>query len=143
MMNEKKLNAKFDKELEILRKKSILYPACKILLLGPGDSGKTTLLKQMKILHGDGFSVAYRSECKSLLSDNLILSAKLISSYLVGVKEKKGLEPSEQMRVLVMMTPSTTPLTHPFYPPIRNLSWNTKKDNIRAPSLICYRKHFN
>lgn len=43
-----------DKELQIQYKE--FKEAIKILLLGTGESGKTTVIKQMKVLHINGFS---------------------------------------------------------------------------------------
>lgn len=43
-----------DKELQAVHKQ--FENAVKILLLGTGESGKTTIIKQMKILHINGFT---------------------------------------------------------------------------------------
>jgi len=36
----------------------------KILLLGTGEAGKSTFLRQMRILHGEGYSESQRLEFK-------------------------------------------------------------------------------
>ena len=56
----------------------------KLLILGPGDSGKTTVLKQMKILHGKGFQENERKEYLKRIWENIIdsLSALISSIYL-------------------------------------------------------------
>lgn len=45
--------------------------AIKILLLGTGESGKTTILKQMKVLHIQGFSDAEKVEQIDVIRNNL------------------------------------------------------------------------
>lgn len=46
----------------------------KILILGSSDSGKSTLLKQMKLSHGDGFSSAERDSSKIAILKNIFAS---------------------------------------------------------------------
>jgi len=49
----------------------------KILLLGAGDSGKSTLLKQMIIIHGEGFdNDDQRKIYKSVIFNNVIMGIK-------------------------------------------------------------------
>ena len=43
----------------------------KILLLGAGESGKSTLIKQVKIIHDKGFSEETRNHFKEILYSNL------------------------------------------------------------------------
>lgn len=47
----------------------------KLLLLGAGESGKTTVLKQMTLLHGGGFSMKYKQDMKPKIFFNLIEGA--------------------------------------------------------------------
>uniref|UniRef100_A0A7E4UZY5 Guanine nucleotide-binding protein G(I) subunit alpha n=1 Tax=Panagrellus redivivus TaxID=6233 RepID=A0A7E4UZY5_PANRE len=47
----------------------------KLLLLGPGESGKSTCLKQMQILHSNGFTESEIEERRSIVYSNTIHSA--------------------------------------------------------------------
>jgi len=47
-----------------------------LLLLGAGDAGKSTIMKQMKIIHKDGFSSEERLVYRSIIFDNLVLIGK-------------------------------------------------------------------
>lgn len=57
-----------EKELAMERKKKIL----KLLLLGPGDSGKSTTLKQIRIIHDQGFTDDEKRQRKYIVYLNLI-----------------------------------------------------------------------
>ncbi|XP_071814963.1 guanine nucleotide-binding protein G(o) subunit alpha-like [Apostichopus japonicus] len=54
--------------------------AVKILLLGAGESGKSTLVKQMKIIHSDGFTVSELLSFKPAVLDNLVSSMRYVLS---------------------------------------------------------------
>lgn len=64
---------------------------CKILLLGSGDSGKSTIVKQMKIIHKGGFTKADLAEFKPIIYRNIIESARTVILHM----RKRGLQPSE------------------------------------------------
>lgn len=44
----------------------------KLLLLGAGESGKTTVLKQMTLLHGSGFDERYKNEIRPDIFHNIV-----------------------------------------------------------------------
>ncbi|XP_054283908.1 guanine nucleotide-binding protein G(o) subunit alpha-like [Macrosteles quadrilineatus] len=50
----------------------------KILLLGAGESGKSTLVKQMKIIHSDGFTRDELCSFRPTVMDNLLSSMKYV-----------------------------------------------------------------
>lgn len=50
----------------------------KILLLGAGESGKSTLVKQMKIIHANGFTTSELSAYRPTVLDNLLSSMKFV-----------------------------------------------------------------
>ncbi|KIY52844.1 heterotrimeric G-protein alpha subunit, GPA3-like protein [Fistulina hepatica ATCC 64428] len=51
---------------------------CKILLLGSGESGKSTIVKQMKIIHQDGFSKDELMSYRPVVYRNVLDSAQAI-----------------------------------------------------------------
>lgn len=52
---------------------------CEFLITsGAGESGKSTLVKQMKIIHSSGFSQAERSAFRPTMLDNLLASMKYV-----------------------------------------------------------------
>ena len=50
----------------------------KILLLGAGESGKSTFLKQMRIIHGEDYSVEDRMEFRPLIYHNILKGMKVL-----------------------------------------------------------------
>ncbi|TEB37720.1 heterotrimeric G-protein alpha subunit, GPA3-like protein [Coprinellus micaceus] len=61
---------------------------CKILLLGSGESGKSTIVKQMKIIHKNGFSPAELAEYRPVVYKNVLDSAQQVVLYM----RKTGME---------------------------------------------------
>jgi len=50
----------------------------KLLLLGAGDSGKSTIAKQMKIIHLDGFSDEERLGYKTTIANNILTAMRTL-----------------------------------------------------------------
>jgi GTPase SAR1 family protein len=50
----------------------------KLLLLGAGDSGKSTIAKQMKIIHLDGFSEEERMGYKTTIANNIVTAMRTL-----------------------------------------------------------------
>jgi guanine nucleotide-binding protein G(i) subunit alpha len=61
----------------------------KLLLLGAGESGKSTIVKQMKIIHEDGYTESERAAYKDVVRSNITQSMQCI---LLAI-ENKVLEP--------------------------------------------------
>ena len=51
-----KINSKIEKQIKKDRDRADTKMECKVLMLGASDAGKSTLIKQMKIMYGGGFS---------------------------------------------------------------------------------------
>lgn len=47
---------------------------CNLQFEGTGESGKSTFVKQMRIIHGDGYSIADRRQHKELVHRNVFMS---------------------------------------------------------------------
>lgn len=56
-------------QMQAARKNDVLV---KLLLLGTGDSGKTTLRKQLKHVYGDGFSETARKQLAPVIIQNVV-----------------------------------------------------------------------
>ncbi|KAK4694758.1 hypothetical protein P7C71_g2875, partial [Lecanoromycetidae sp. Uapishka_2] len=54
----------------------------KILLLGAGESGKSTILKQMRIIYSEGFRLDERKEVRQVIFSNMIVAFKIIAEEM-------------------------------------------------------------
>jgi len=64
----------------LLEEKKRIQNEFKLLLLGCGDSGKSTFAKQMKIIHSSGFSEKELLQFKLLIHSNIIESIQILIS---------------------------------------------------------------
>ncbi|KAI9345811.1 guanine nucleotide binding protein, alpha subunit [Zopfochytrium polystomum] len=71
-----KASKKIDKEIQ--EDASKRKRTARVLILGTGDSGKSTVLKQLKLLYGSDFTPAERDDYALRLRENLFNSAKLL-----------------------------------------------------------------
>ena len=71
-------------EREIAQAKKSHRKEIKLLLLGAGESGKSTFVKQMKIIHGDVFDEKLLEEYKQTIYSNILRGMKV----LVDAREK-------------------------------------------------------
>ncbi|XP_023699660.1 guanine nucleotide-binding protein subunit alpha-14-like [Paramormyrops kingsleyae] len=58
----------------------------KILLLGTGESGKTTFIKQMRIIHGSGYSEEDRRAFTKLVFQNIFTAVKAMTNAMTTLK---------------------------------------------------------
>mmetsp|Transcript_28322 Transcript_28322/g.68973 ORF Transcript_28322/g.68973 Transcript_28322/m.68973 type:complete len:355 (-) Transcript_28322:533-1597(-) len=78
-----------DKRLKDDKRKDALVH--KLLLLGAGESGKSTLFKQMTTIYGKGFSLEERKKYKKIIHSNTIIAMQSLikgSKKLVAKAEK-------------------------------------------------------
>ncbi|CRG89690.1 Guanine nucleotide-binding protein alpha-3 subunit [Talaromyces islandicus] len=79
-LEQKKKSQAIDRKLEEDSRR--LRRECKILLLGSGESGKSTIVKQMKIIHQNGYSTEELALYRLTVYKNLLDCAKaLIQAY--------------------------------------------------------------
>ncbi|KAI1332802.1 G protein alpha subunit [Xylariaceae sp. FL0255] len=75
----------------------------KLLLLGAGESGKSTVLKQMKLIYASGFSRTEKLEWKPVVFNNVISSMRVIfdamEDYSIDFERKEN-EKNKEMILL-------------------------------------------
>lgn len=65
-------------ENQLKRDKMAQRNEIKMLLLGAGESGKSTILKQMKLIHEGGYSRDERESFKEIIYSNTVQSMRVI-----------------------------------------------------------------
>ena len=63
---------------QLAQEKKSLRQEIKILLLGAGESGKSTFLKQMRILHGEDYSEQDRLDFRPTIYHNILKGLKIL-----------------------------------------------------------------
>ncbi|KAK6462056.1 guanine nucleotide-binding protein alpha subunit [Scheffersomyces coipomensis] len=75
-LEEKRINDAIEKSLQLSRQNE--KNQMKLLLLGAGESGKSTVLKQMKLLHKGGFTQQKRVQYSQVIWCDVIQSMKIL-----------------------------------------------------------------
>ncbi|KAJ3030065.1 UNVERIFIED_CONTAM: Guanine nucleotide-binding protein subunit alpha-14 [Siphonaria sp. JEL0065] len=101
---QREVNSVIDKQLEAERK--ALKNIVKLLILGPGESGKSTILKQFRLIYGAGFSEDDRATFRSLIIVNIVQCAKTLVSQMEVLQIPYGFNP-EDHAAAVAATPAT------------------------------------
>ncbi|KAI9221287.1 guanine nucleotide binding protein, alpha subunit [Blastocladiella britannica] len=73
---EKAMNDQIDKQLRDDRLR--VDKEIKMLLLGTGESGKSTILKQMTLIHGVGFTDSDRAQMREVIANNVLTAVQAI-----------------------------------------------------------------
>ncbi|ORZ40344.1 G-protein complex alpha subunit GpaA/FadA [Catenaria anguillulae PL171] len=76
----RRVNQQIDEQLRMDRQRATREVKC--LLLGAGESGKSTILKQMQLIHGVGYTDADRYAFREVIFSNLVQSIKVIISAM-------------------------------------------------------------
>ncbi|KAJ1506579.1 Guanine nucleotide-binding protein alpha-2 subunit [Coelomomyces lativittatus] len=79
-LSQESISSQRNEEIErVLHQDALQYHReCKILLLGSGESGKSTIVKQMKIIHQDGYSHAELLDYRKHIFTNVMDSLRLL-----------------------------------------------------------------
>ena len=59
---------------QLMKERNLAKDQFKLLLLGAGEGGKSTIVKQMKIIHGSGYSTAERAHYRPIVHLNTLES---------------------------------------------------------------------
>ncbi|XP_069571792.1 guanine nucleotide-binding protein subunit alpha-11-like [Brachyistius frenatus] len=73
-------------ERQIRRDKRDSHRELKLLLLGTGESGKSTFIKQMRIIHGSGYSEADKKGFTRLVFQNIIIAIQALTDAMKSLK---------------------------------------------------------
>jgi len=109
MTPEQKEMAKQNKEIDNLMQKhaKVLKDEIKLLLLGPGESGKSTIFKQMKILQvGGGYSEAELTAYRFIVFGNCITQMKVIVSAVETMNVEYGSDEAKEAAARINALPA-------------------------------------
>jgi len=99
-----KVHQQVEKELKVHAKKQ--NTQVKVLLLGSGDSGKSTILKQMRVIHNDKFTPQEIESYRQLVFSNIIRGLQM----LVDALPSMGLTVSSEHAPLLQLLRDTSDL---------------------------------
>ncbi|XP_065364682.1 guanine nucleotide-binding protein subunit alpha-11-like [Calliphora vicina] len=100
----------------------------KLLLLGTGESGKSTFIRQMRILYDNGYSDEERRSHIKLIHENIFTSMQNMIAAMESLKiDYERIENATENSTLIMYvnTGSKTYLEDPYLTAIKEL-WNDK-----------------
>lgn len=104
LTEDEKAAARIDQEINriLLEQKKRDRGELKLLLLGPGESGKSTFIKQMRIIHGAGYSEEDRKGFRPLVYQNIFVCMRALLEAMDRLQIPFGRPESKHHASLVM-----------------------------------------
>ncbi|RWS21550.1 heterotrimeric GTP-binding protein alpha subunit G-alpha-q-like protein [Leptotrombidium deliense] len=96
---QRRLNQRIESELR--RNKREMRREIKLLLLGTGESGKSTFIRQMRIIHGTGFSLSDRQTFTTVVYQNIFMAMQSMVNAMQTLQIKYENETNEKYASLV------------------------------------------
>ncbi|TRY76805.1 hypothetical protein TCAL_10454 [Tigriopus californicus] len=112
-LDQRNRSKQIDKQLRLDRRK--VQRMVKLLLLGAGESGKSTFLKQMRIIHGLQFDANQIEEFKRVIYQNIVRGMQVLASNSFKWGYAMEHAENEENRVtLLQLTEYSTINAHTF-----------------------------
>ncbi|KAG0333546.1 guanine nucleotide-binding protein subunit alpha, partial [Podila humilis] len=92
-------------ENQLRRDRMQMRNEVKMLLLGAGESGKSTILKQMKLIHDGGYSKEEREAFKEIIFSNTVQSMRVILEAMEKMELPLYHEANRNYAIIVMSLP--------------------------------------
>ncbi|KAF9275899.1 guanine nucleotide-binding protein subunit alpha [Mortierella alpina] len=92
-------------ENQLRRDRMQMRNEVKMLLLGAGESGKSTILKQMKLIHDGGYSKEEREAFKEIIFSNTFQSMRVILEAMDKMELPLHHEANRNYAIIIMSLP--------------------------------------
>ncbi|KNC98921.1 hypothetical protein SpCBS45565_g07365 [Spizellomyces sp. 'palustris'] len=102
-------------DMALKKEKMNLRNEVKMLLLGAGESGKSTILKQMKLIHDNGYSFEEREAFKEIIFSNTVQSMRVILEAMATMGIRLAKTENEKHRAVILDLPNQ--LEAEIFPP--------------------------
>uniref|UniRef100_A0AC34RRN6 G protein alpha subunit n=1 Tax=Panagrolaimus sp. JU765 TaxID=591449 RepID=A0AC34RRN6_9BILA len=120
---QNKRNRVINQELEIDKK--LQDSTIKLLLLGAGESGKSTILKQMKIIHNHGFTDIEVAAKRNMVYANVLQSVKALLDGMYKLKlplhSERARDVAQMINKIVLANEEARPLTDEIFEGVKVL----------------------
>jgi GTPase SAR1 family protein len=94
---EKQIEAKMEQDDKIEKEK------IKLLLLGAGESGKSTIFKQMKVIYGEQYTEAERKQAIPVIFSNIIQAMKILCDQAVTFSMEGDIKNKQEFEMIRKM----------------------------------------
>jgi GTPase SAR1 family protein len=98
---KRKKNAEFENDLAVKAKQE--DEKIKLLLLGAGESGKSTIFKQMKLIYGDQYSETEKKQQIPTIYSNVLQAVKVLVEHAISFNMVDQIECKAEFELLKSM----------------------------------------
>ncbi|KAI8913398.1 guanine nucleotide binding protein, alpha subunit [Gorgonomyces haynaldii] len=90
---QRQRSKEIDAQLRKDQQESLVGKHRKVVILGPGDSGKTTILRQMVLMNQSQFTSEERTSFRESIRERLLMNVRLLLDAILMMEYPKELQP--------------------------------------------------